>query len=104
LGGGLGGFVGCEVEGVDVLEGAEPGALGFGKAAGVDFDLFDGVGEGGAAFEVVDDFGVANGLCGLGADGGVFGEEGTDLVEQTCVDHAFDAEVDAVVVVFAGAS
>jgi len=60
--------------------------------------------EDGASFEVVDDFGVANGLCGLGADGGVFGEEGTDLVEQTCVDHAFDAEVDAVVVVFAGAS
>jgi hypothetical protein len=41
--GGFEGVFGGEVEPADVCEAFEPGALGFGKFSGVDFDLLDGV-------------------------------------------------------------
>ncbi len=67
-----------------------------GEAAGADFDLFDGIFEGGAAFEKIDDLFVAEGLaCLLAEPIGL--PEAADFVDEAGVDHGFDAGVDAVV-------
>jgi len=91
---GLGIGAGIDVGPLDVGHLAEPGALGLGQSVGVDFDFFDGFVEGTLAFEVLDDFGVADGVAGLGAQGRLAMVEGLDLVDQSFFDHSADPLID----------
>ena len=84
-------------EPVDVGEASEPFHLAAGELAGGDFDLFDGVGEGEAALEVVDELAVAGGFGGGGGKLAVVFEEVADLVEPAGGNHGFGAGVDAAV-------
>ena len=47
-----------------LAQGSKPGHLTLGELSGVDLDEFDGFGQAAAAFDVLDDLAVSDGLTG----------------------------------------